>query len=98
MFLLDEPTNDLDLDGLARLERFVTGLAEGAVIVSHDRTFLERTVTDVVEIDEFTHAATHFAGGWSAYLAERAAARARAWEAWEEYDGKRSTLVVACPA
>ncbi|MFT3855837.1 MAG: ABC-F family ATP-binding cassette domain-containing protein [Ilumatobacteraceae bacterium] len=92
LFLLDEPTNDLDLDGLARLERFVTGLAEGAVIVSHDRTFLERTVTDVVELDEFTRAATHYAGGWAAFQAERAAARARAWEAYEEYDAKRSTL------
>ncbi len=92
LYLLDEPTNDLDLDGLARLERFVTGLGAGVVIVSHDRTFLERTVTDVVELDEFTHAATHYAGGWTAYLAERAAAQARAWEAWEEYDAKRSTL------
>ena len=91
-YLLDEPTNDLDLDGLARLERFVTGLGAGVVIVSHDRTFLERTVTDVVELDEFTHAATHYAGGWTAYLAERAAAQARAWEAYEEYDAKRSTL------
>ena len=55
VFLLDEPTNDLDLDGLARLERWVIGLRAGVVVVSHDRTFLERTVTDVVEIDEFTH-------------------------------------------
>ena len=93
LFLLDEPTNDLDLDGLARLERFVTGLGAGVVIVSHDRTFLERTVTDVVELDEFTRSATHYAGGWTAYLAERAAAQARAVEAWEEYDTKRSTLV-----
>ncbi len=93
LYLLDEPTNDLDLDGLARLERFVTGLGAGVVIVSHDRTFLERTVTDVVELDEFTRSATHYAGGWTAYLAERAAAQARAVEAWEEYDTKRSTLV-----
>ncbi len=92
VFLLDEPTNDLDLDGLARLERFVTGLNAGVVLVSHDRTFLERTITDVVELDEFTHSATLFAGGWSAYQHERDVARARAWEAWETYDAKRSTL------
>ena len=45
VLLLDEPTNDLDLDGLARLERFVQGLRSPAVIVSHDREFLARTVT-----------------------------------------------------
>jgi ATPase subunit of ABC transporter with duplicated ATPase domains len=43
VFLLDEPTNDLDLDGLDRLERFVGGLRAGTVVVSHDREFLSRT-------------------------------------------------------
>jgi len=44
VLLLDEPTNDLDLDGLARLEAFVGALRSPAVIVSHDREFLARTV------------------------------------------------------
>ena len=44
VFLLDEPTNDLDLDGLERLETFVSGLRAGTVLVSHDREFLARTV------------------------------------------------------
>ena len=92
VFLLDEPTNDLDLDGLARLERFVTGLSAGCVIVSHDRTFLERTITHVVEIDEFTHAAARYAGGWEVYLHERDIARGQARQAYEEYDSKRSSL------
>jgi len=92
VFLLDEPTNDLDLDGLARLERFVTGMSAGCVIVSHDRTFLERTITHVVEIDEFTHATTRYAGGWEVYLHERDVARAQAQQAYEEYDAKRSSL------
>ncbi len=92
VFLLDEPTNDLDLDGLDRLERFVTSLAAGAVIVSHDRTFLERTVTHVVELDEFTHRATRYAGGWQVYLREKELARQHAREAYEEYSAKRSSL------
>ena len=92
VFLLDEPTNDLDLDGLARLEKFVTGLAAGCVIVSHDRTFLERTITHVVEIDEFTHRATRYAGGWQVYLHEREVARQQAWQAYDEYGSKRSSL------
>jgi ATPase subunit of ABC transporter with duplicated ATPase domains len=48
VLLLDEPTNDLDLDGLERLEQFVSGLRSPAVIISHDREFLARTVTRVV--------------------------------------------------
>ena len=92
VFLLDEPTNDLDLDGLARLEKFVVGLNAGCVVVSHDRTFLQRTITHVVEIDEFSHRATRYSGGWEAYLQEREVARQQAWAAYEEYDSKRSTL------
>jgi len=92
VFLLDEPTNDLDLDGLARLERFVTGLGAGCVIVSHDRTFLERTITHTVELDEFTHTSTRYAGGWEVYLREREVARQQARQAYEDYDAKRSSL------
>ena len=92
VFLLDEPTNDLDLDGLARLEKFVVGLNAGCVIVSHDRTFLQRTITHVIEIDEFSHQATRYAGGWDVYLHERDLARQHARAAYEEYDAKRSSL------
>ncbi|MGB0112748.1 MAG: ABC-F family ATP-binding cassette domain-containing protein [Ilumatobacteraceae bacterium] len=92
VFLLDEPTNDLDLDGLARLERWVLGLDAPVLLVSHDRTFLERVITDVVEIDHHSHRVAHFAGGWSAYLAEREIAREHAQQRFEEYDAKRSAL------
>ena len=92
VYLLDEPTNDLDLDGLDRLERWIAGLEPPVVLVSHDRTFLARTVTTVVELDEFTHRATRFAGGWQAYLDEKAAAERHAWERFEEFDAKRSSL------
>jgi ATPase subunit of ABC transporter with duplicated ATPase domains len=92
VFLLDEPTNDLDLDGLERLERWIVGLTAPVVLVSHDRTFLERVVTDVVEIDHHTHRAERFGGGWSAYLAERELARLHAQERYDEFDAKRSAL------
>jgi ATPase subunit of ABC transporter with duplicated ATPase domains len=62
------------------------------VLVSHDRMFLARTVTDVLELDEFTHRATPYAGGWQAYLDEREVARRAAWERFEEYDTKRRGL------
>ncbi len=93
VLLLDEPTNDLDLDGLRRLEDWVLGLTAPVILVSHDRTFLERTITDVVEIDHHTHRATRFGGGWSAYLAERELARLHARQRYEEFDGKRRQLL-----
>jgi ATPase subunit of ABC transporter with duplicated ATPase domains len=92
VFLLDEPTNDLDLDGLDRLERFVLGLAGAAVIVSHDREFLDRTVTRIVELDEGSHRAREFAGGWSEHEAERRRSLARHYERWEEYVGERARI------
>ena len=93
VFLLDEPTNDLDFAGLDRLERFVLGLSAGVVVVSHDREFLARTVTAVLDIDEPSRTATLYGGGYDAYLEERARRRSHAREAYEEFDDKRSALV-----
>ena len=59
------------ISGLAVLEAKVSALEGGAVIVSHDRRFLDRTVTEVVEIDEHDRGATRYAGGWAAYLEAR---------------------------
>ena len=92
VFLLDEPTNDLDLDGLDRLERWILGLDAPVLLVSHDRSFLRRTITDVVEIDHHSHRASWFAGGWESFLAERELARQHARERFDEYDTKRSAL------
>ncbi|BCJ49264.1 ABC transporter ATP-binding protein [Actinoplanes sp. NBRC 14428] len=92
IFLLDEPTNDLDLDGLARLEEFVTGLRAGVVLVSHDREFLARTVTDVLELDLAQQQIHLYGGGYDAYLEERATQRRHARENYEEYAGRVSAL------
>ncbi|MBA3249415.1 MAG: ABC-F family ATP-binding cassette domain-containing protein [Geodermatophilaceae bacterium] len=93
VLILDEPTNDLDLDGLAALEQLLDSSPAAVVLVSHDREFLSRTVTDVLEIDEFSRVATAYAGGWQAYLDERAAARARAEQAYADYAATRSDVV-----
>ncbi|QIQ01632.1 ABC-F family ATP-binding cassette domain-containing protein [Streptomyces liangshanensis] len=92
VFLLDEPTNDLDLDGLERLESFVSGLRAGVVVVSHDREFLVRTVTKVLELDLVQQKITLFGGGYEAYLEERETARRHAREEFEEYADKKSSL------
>ncbi|MFE4868340.1 ABC-F family ATP-binding cassette domain-containing protein [Streptomyces sp. NPDC056682] len=92
VFLLDEPTNDLDLDGLDRLEAFVKGLRAGTVVVSHDREFLARTVTKVLELDLAQQQINLYGGGYEAYLEERDTARRHAREDYEEYSDKRSAL------
>ncbi|WP_328351914.1 ATP-binding cassette domain-containing protein [Streptomyces sp. NBC_00445] len=92
VFLLDEPTNDLDLDGLERLERFVSGLRAGTVVVSHDREFLARTVTKVLELDLVQGQINLYGGGYEAYLEERETARRHAREGYEEYADKKAAL------
>ncbi|MER6943683.1 ABC-F family ATP-binding cassette domain-containing protein [Nonomuraea sp. NPDC000554] len=92
LFLLDEPTNDLDLDGLERLERFVTGLRAGTVLVSHDREFLARTVTGVLELDLAQQQIRLYGGGYQSYLEEREVARRHAREQYEQYAETRSQL------
>ncbi len=93
VFLLDEPTNDLDFAGLERLEQFVLSLSAGLVVVSHDREFLSRTITSVLDLDEPSRTATLYGGGYDAYLEERDRRRRQHREAYEEFDDKRAGLV-----
>jgi ATPase subunit of ABC transporter with duplicated ATPase domains len=92
VFLLDEPTNNLDFDGLDRLEQFVTSLPGAVVVVSHDRAFLDRTVTRIVEIQEESHHAVEFAGGYSDYVAARDLSRTQQYAAHEKYTSERDRL------
>ncbi|MFS0884647.1 ABC-F family ATP-binding cassette domain-containing protein [Aeromicrobium sp. 179-A 4D2 NHS] len=91
--LLDEPTNDLDLDGLERLEALVSGLRAGIVLVSHDREFLARCVTRVVELDLAQHQVRVYDGGYDAFLEERAVLRRHAREDYEQYAAMKADLV-----
>ncbi|WP_022905576.1 ATP-binding cassette domain-containing protein, partial [Curtobacterium sp. B18] len=91
--LLDEPTNDLDLDGLDRLEGFVRGLRGGVVLVSHDREFLARSVTAVLELDLAQSSNRLFGGGYDSYLEEREIARQHKRDAYEEFASTKADLV-----
>ncbi|MCV7054039.1 ribosomal protection-like ABC-F family protein [Mycolicibacterium gilvum] len=91
--LLDEPTNDLDLDGLDRLERLVRELRGGVVLVSHDREFLARSVTRVLELDLAQHTTTVFGGGYESYLEEREVNRRHRREQYEEFADRKADLV-----
>ncbi len=93
LVLLDEPTNDLDLPGLERLEGFVRGLRSGVVLISHDREFLARVVTRVVELDLAQRQVAVYDGGYDAFLEERAVARRHAREDYEEFADKKADLV-----
>ena len=62
------------------------------MVVSHDRAFLERTITAVLELDEHSHEARMFEGGWLAYLDERETTRRHAEEAYADYRSKRGDL------
>ncbi len=75
VLLLDEPTNDLDLDTLRSLEDFLDDWPGALVVVSHDRAFLERTVTDVLVLDGRGRAA-RTPGGMAAWDAARRAGTA----------------------
>ncbi len=91
--LLDEPTNDLDLDGLGRLEQFVRDLRGPVVLVSHDREFLARTVTRVLELDLAQNTTAVYGGGYESYLEEREVARRHRREEYEEFADRKADLV-----
>jgi ATPase subunit of ABC transporter with duplicated ATPase domains len=92
VLLLDEPTNDLDFAGLAWLERSVAAHPGSVVVVSHDRAFLDRTVTRIVELDEWTRGTTEYAGGWTDYEAERERRRERHYRRWESSVAERRRI------
>lgn len=72
VLLLDEPTNHLDASALTWLEDFIAAYRGAVLVVSHDRAFLNRTVTHVLEIDSHTHEAALFTGNYDAYAVEKA--------------------------
>src|SRR5687767_6105173 len=80
VLLLDEPTNHLDAASLTWLEGYLAAYRGAMLIVSHDRTFLNRTVNAIVEIDEHSRTAKRYAGDYDAYLRAKTQEREK-WEA-----------------
>ncbi len=92
VYCLDEPTNDLDFDGLAWLERLVESVRGSVVVVSHDRDFLDRVVTRIVELEEGRNRLREWAGGWSEYEAARSRFRETQYRRFEEADERRREI------
>jgi ATPase subunit of ABC transporter with duplicated ATPase domains len=93
VLLLDEPTNNLDDHGLALMAEFVTGHDGPVLVASHDRDFLDRVATGVVELDLPQQRIGYYTGGWSDFVAARELDRRQAREAFEEYAGTRDRLL-----
>ncbi|MGP5285863.1 ABC-F family ATP-binding cassette domain-containing protein [Glutamicibacter arilaitensis] len=91
--LLDEPTNDLDLEGLEHLENFINSLRAPVILVSHDREFLARCTTGIIELDLAQNQVATYEGGYDSYLAERAINRSHAREAYEQFENQKADLV-----
>lgn len=64
VFLLDEPTNNLDLAGIAILEKFIQDSKAGFLIISHDRRFLKDTMNKIVVLKDQAGGMEYFGGGW----------------------------------
>ncbi|MFI1811171.1 ribosomal protection-like ABC-F family protein [Streptomyces sp. NPDC020422] len=87
LLLLDEPTNDLDDEAVDWLEERLRGHRGTVVAVTHDRVFLDRVATTVLEVDHERRTLRRYGNGYAGYLTGRAAERAR-WE--REYEQWRA--------
>jgi ATPase subunit of ABC transporter with duplicated ATPase domains len=92
VLLLDEPTNDLDFAGLDLLEAFVSSTPSAVVTVSHDRAFLDRVATRILELRMPHHDAVEHAGGWTDFVAARELARRQQEEGYEKFTAERDRL------
>lgn len=77
LLLLDEPTNHLDADAVGWLEAHLRAHRGTMVVVTHDRAFLERVTTVILEVDRDLRSVTRYGDGWDGYRRAKAAARAR---------------------
>lgn len=84
LLLLDEPTNHLDIDALTWLERWLADYDGAALIVSHDRAFLDATTTRTLMLDPATHTLRDFAGSYTAAIETIAREREQQWQAYSD--------------
>ncbi|MBC6936084.1 MAG: ABC transporter ATP-binding protein [Chloroflexi bacterium] len=84
LLILDEPTNHLDITGIQWLEAWLRDFRGGALIVSHDRTFLDEVVTGVVAIDATQHTARYIAGGYGEYVRVIQSEFDKQWALWRD--------------
>jgi len=84
VLLLDEPTNHLDIGALEWLEGWLREYRGAALIISHDRAFLDNTVTQILDLDPLTHTLTVYTGNYSDYIEAWTRQREKQWAQWRD--------------
>lgn len=92
ILLLDEPTNHLDIEALEWLEGFLSRYPGGMIIVSHDRTFLDNTVTSILELDAKTHTIKEYPGAYSDYAAAQERELGEQWRVYKDQQERINRL------
>jgi ATP-binding cassette, subfamily F, member 3 len=88
LLLLDEPTNHLDITTLEWLEDWLAGYNGAALIVSHDRTFLDRTVNRILDLDPAKQTIREYSGNYSDYLEQFLNEREKQWSAYRDQEAE----------
>jgi len=92
LLLLDEPTNHLDIEMLEWLEDWLSRFRGAALIVSHDRAFLDNTVSSILELNPATHESKSYAGNYADYLEQKMVERENQAQAWQEQQDEIAQL------
>ncbi|HLO29031.1 MAG TPA: ABC-F family ATP-binding cassette domain-containing protein [Anaerolineales bacterium] len=95
LLLLDEPTNHLDIEMLEWLEDWLAAFNGAALIVSHDRAFLDNTVSSILELDPATHGIRSYPGNYADYLEQKLTEREKQLQAYQDQQDEIAQLRAA---
>ena len=95
LLLLDEPTNHLDIEMLEWLEDWLIRFQGAALIVSHDRAFLDNTVSSILELDPSTHTIKSYPGNYADYMEQKLTEREKQVQAYQDQQDEIAQLHAA---
>lgn len=95
LLILDEPTNHLDISILEWLENWLVAYPFPMLIVSHDRTFLDQTVTGILELEDKTRSIKIYNGNYTEYLRQKEIEQRKQWQAYQEQKDQIQSLKAA---